>query len=878
MEAQKVTFLNKLIGRDSRQFIIPIYQRKYKWTLEQCNRLIDDIINAGISKKEHFTGSVIYKDKSSGSFTKTYLVDGQQRITTLLLIVKALNVISCDKLDDDNYKYIYNKTTGFLLADKDESSMGYKLLPGENDKDIFEAIMISKSIKELEDNEKIKEDKDNSLYHNYKEMLNRISELIKDGDYLRNIFYEGLSLLTIVEMILGTDDDPQAIFESINSLGLKLSNSDLIRNYLLMTNENQDTLYNQYWKPMQNDNIGENNMESFIFNYLMMKKSYSINSGDIYKEYVKYARDNNLSKEELLKDLYETSKIYVPFIKYSKSYSNNTNELMKELRDMAQTTAYPFLMKVFIDQKNEVITEDILDKVINLIIIYLVRRTICGVPTHSLRGFMLNLYNRIFKLENNKNRYFDSVYAFLSNLQTNDVLKSNSDVLSSLETFELYKNVKFATYLLYRLENGRYPNISGEVSYANDISIEHIMPQTLTEDWGDMLGENADEIHSKYLNTLGNLSLSSRSKNSIMSNESFIFKRDILNDNQQSKFGLLNYDIKNDQTKFTENDIIAREERLASIICSRYDVGTVNTSGIKFEETIEMICSKDLEEVYEGSQPISYKFLDKEIITNSFTKILVGVAKILYERNPERIRELASNNYTPWNQDFSNPALSRSNDSNSKDQAVAEDIRIHTNYNARYAVQCIAYIIEECGFDSSELIISLKKDSIKTENKLPKKERITIVKSALIALSYENKVIYSEATMPKNDDWIKFQTINLNKTFKLENVNTLWDGEKYPYVCYLEYCLSKNTIYLTLKNFKATNTFINKLSKHSNELQLENELINSIWLHLKKYKIEYKEILDSTDKVESLKNQIANILVKIDSDLENIDNVLKQED
>lgn len=878
MEAQKITLLNKLIGIDSRQFIIPIYQRKYKWTIEQCNRLIDDIISAGTSKNEHFTGSVIYKDKSSASFRETYLVDGQQRVTTMLLIVKAINTISASNINDEDYEYIYKKTNGFLLADKEDPKRGRKLIPSENDKKIFEIIMNSKSLEELEKNKIINEDKECSLFNNYKEIYKKIVKIVIDGSYMRYTFYEGMSLLTIVEMILGDGDDPQAIFESINSLGLKLSNADLIRNYLLMTNDDQEKLYEEYWKPMQNDYIGENNMESFVFNYIMMKKSYSINMENVYKEYVQYSKDNNLTKEELIKDLFETSKIYEPFLKESSRYSKLTNSLMKELRDMAQSTAYPFLMKIFIDKENAIIEENTLDKVINLIIVYLVRRTICGVSTNSLRGFMLNLYNRIFKLEENKNpsKYYEAIYAYLSEIQTNDKLKTNSDVLSSLGSYELYKNGKFATYLLYKIENGRYLNASKEISTADEISIEHIMPQTLTDEWRDMLGEDADDIHSRYLNTLGNLSLSSRSKNSIMSNESFIKKRDILKDTSISKFVELNKDIDKDQTVFGRDEIVAREERLASIVCSKYDLGNVNTKGIKFEETIPMSCSTDLEEIYDGSQPISYELFDREVKVNSFSQILTNVTRDLYAKNPEKVRELAVNNYYPWSGIGNYAVLHISNDDNDKDPLVVDNIRMHTNYNARYAIQCIAYIIEQCGYDPSILTIYLKKDSIKTDNKLPKQERISIIRNALANLNEDNLIIYNETNKTEYDDWIKFQTIELNETFKADNINTLWDGKKMPYIAYLEYSLSKNAIFLTLKSFKATQNIVEVLSSHKDQLRLDSEIIGSRWWHLKRYDVDYKKVLDAKNKVEEIQNQISTLLINIKDDIYLIGNVINE--
>lgn len=874
MIANKITLLTELLGFDRRQFIIPIYQRKYKWNSEQCNRLIDDMIKAGTSQKEHFTGTVIYQEPASGSFKKAYLVDGQQRVTTALLMVKALNIISSKNKDNDpDYKYVYDSTYGALFADKNDPRKGMKLLPSKNDEKTFNLIMNANTFDEVQNNPLIKKTEDDFLFNNFKTIYNRFEKLNESGAYLRDVIFEGLLLLTIVEMSLGNEDDPQAIFESINSLGLKLSNADLIRNYLLMSNEKQKELYEDYWEVIQDTFIKENYMESFVFNYLMMKKSYAINMDDVYKEYVLYANDEfegkEIDKEYLLKDLYNVAKIYQPFIRNDNSYSADTNMLMQELRDMVQTTAYPFLMKVFLDKENGVIDENTLDKVINLIIVYLVRRTICGVPTHSLRGFMLNLYNRVFKVESNRERYFESVYAFLSQIETNDRLRRIDEVSDSLKTAEIYKNVKFATYLLYKIENGRFPKAYSEFTLANSVSVEHIMPQTLTDDWIVMLGEDAEDIHKSYLNTLGNLSLSSRSKNSIMSNESFVTKRDVLM-TSGSKFIELNKDIKADQTAFTKTEIENREERLAEIVCEKYDIENVDVTGIKFEDSVEVVCSTDYEEVFNSTTPIAYKLFGKEMPVDSFSKILVGVAKTLLSQNPEKMRDLAINKYNPW-EGGERDCIHYTLDDNDKDQLIGENIRIHTNYNAVYCVQFATLLMEEFGIDASQLIIYLKKDTVKSVNVLPRKERVKIVRQALESLAEDNVIIYDPDNMPKSDDWIKFQTTELNSLFPFEG-KTKWDGEDFGSISYLEYHLASNTIHITYKIMKKTSDIADKMKAHKEELNINDEA--TTWWHIKTYKLDYKNVYENTDKVSAMKQQIFNIVEQIKSDISKISEVI----
>lgn len=867
MIATKMNLLDGFIGTDRRQFVVPIYQRKYKWTIEQCSRLIDDMLRASSKKLEHFTGAIVYKERLGGSPRVADLVDGQQRITTVMLMVKALEIIgSSKKAVDKDYLYVFNSTTCWLYADKNDPEKGLKVKPSKNDETVFRLIMQAKTLKELEDDPLIVKDKEDLLFANFKAIHARFLDEISKGKNIRYDLFEGLLKLVIVEMSLETGDDAQEIFESINSLGMKLSNADLIRNYLLMSNANQDSLYRNHWEPMQDNLIGEDNMEDFVNDYLLMRKCYPINYADIYKEYVSYAdelyKGTDVDKEALIQDLHSVAEIYQPFLRNSSSYSASTNMLMQELRDMDQSTAYPFLMRVFLDQKSGLIDEETLDKVINLIITYLVRRTICGIATHSLRGFMLNLYNRIFKIEANKKRYYESVFAFFQTLQTNDAMPTKTLLEEKLATAPLYNNIKFVTYLLFRIENGRFPHPYSEFAATNSPSVEHIMPQTLTPDWESILGENYEEIHQTYLGTLGNLSLSSRPKNSNMGNEPFEAKKQILL-TDGSKFNVLNKDVIASD-KFTLNEIVAREKRLAKIVLSKYDLESVDTGGIRFEESEAYTCSLETNMVYGGATPLAISLAGVEQSTDSFAKIVVFVTKYLNSRFPEKIRELALGNYNPWNSD-DKAYLHLSKGEGDPDQSVNEDICVNTTMNAVYSIQFCALLMKECGIEPEQLTIYLKKDSIKKENLFAKIDRVKTIRKALSELAEDGKVVYDPEKLPKNDDWIKFQTVALNETFKYDGKPTKWDGELYPMIANLEYWVVKHVIVITVKSFKGDQALIEKLQGLVAKYSLNVETKRSDFWHLKLYHIDFKAILDSEDKVENLKTQLIPILDEIDS-------------
>lgn len=592
-----------------------------------------------------------------------------------------------------------------------------------------------------------------------------------------------------------------------------------------------------------------------------------VNDKDVYKEYValseKMMLEGSLTKDNLLEELYDISLIYEPFIKYCDRYSQTTNDLMQELRDMNQSTAYPFLMRVFLDRKNrpDKVTEETLDKVINLIIVYLVRRIICGVPSNSLRGFMLSLYRRVFKIEDNYDRYYEAIYAYLKSIRSNDYLRALSEVEDDLENAPIYNNLKFATYLLFKLENGRYPNVYTETVTTKSPTVEHIMPQALTDAWNRMLNTEEDdpeEVHRQYLNTLGNLSLSSRAKNSVMSNEEFDFKKSILK-TDGSKFEVLNKDIIS-ADKFTKTEILARCGRLSSLVLEKYGLDEVDIEGIKFEENIEVIATVEANNIFIGAQPLSYKIFDKEFAVDSYAKIVVGVAQQLLELYPDRMRELAAENYNPWNDSEDARACIHFKDDSLKDICIGDGIYVNTTYQANYSVQFCVYMMQECDIEADDLQIFLKKSSIKKENTISKKERISMVRQALNELRDEGYILYDPETMPPSDDWIKFQTTKIRELFKYEGDPITWDGkDTRNQVCFLEYNMGRHRVIITLKLVNGVREYIDKIENNKEILAIDQESMSGFW-HLKIYSVDYKKVANAEDVLGELKSQILSIV------------------
>ena len=274
MQASK-TYFTKLFGEVSKQFKVPVYQRTYDWKAVHCQKLVDDIFEAMERGKDHFTGSIVYLNEIVLSQEKiALLIDGQQRVTTFMILLKALS----NKAEEMNYPEVKNRIENqFLFTDSRDFTKVFKLIPTEDDRNEYEYLL----------NGRI--DRMNSslgMYKNYSLMKNILDKKIKSKEDVGNFYNTILNSITFVEIALDKGiDNPQEIFESINSTGLELSNSDLVRNFLLMSALDQDRLYNHYWKPLY-DQLGGENLEEFIFVFLLYKLQRKVYSKDIYTLFI----------------------------------------------------------------------------------------------------------------------------------------------------------------------------------------------------------------------------------------------------------------------------------------------------------------------------------------------------------------------------------------------------------------------------------------------------------------------------------------------------------------------------------------------------------------------------------------------------------------
>lgn len=351
MEIEPGRIINDFIEPNKKQYIIPVYQRNYEWTAEQCEKLFQDIVQAYKKDKTHFCGSVVYAYlKEEHNISYYVLIDDQQRITTVYILLKAMRDLAetagTKELLDEA---LYNMDK-FDTYDVTQQSK-LKLKPVESDNDQLYLLMEEKI-------EKI--DRSTGIWKNYDFFSKLIKKEQSEGLTVKEI-YKGLEKLLCAKIKLGADDNAQEIFERINSTGVPLNLSDKIRNFVLMTDINQEKLYKDYWLEIE-QLIDKKQMPSFFQDYLNLKIDGFAKENTAYDFFKKLYRDGKYTNETMLQEMFHYAKIYHTFLYGDKkNYSEKTNKFLEGLRKLKQTTVYLFLFSVFDDFENKIISEDVLN-------------------------------------------------------------------------------------------------------------------------------------------------------------------------------------------------------------------------------------------------------------------------------------------------------------------------------------------------------------------------------------------------------------------------------------------------------------------------------------------------------------------------------------
>ena len=626
------TFLAKFF-HSTKPLVVPVYQRNYTWRKENCKLLFDDILNiCNDDRKKHFIGSVVFVDHAD-SFI---VIDGQQRITTISILLLALrNAIKNGKVESIN-PYLANQIEYEFLINQFSSVEEHrmKLKPFRDDCKAYDALF-GDAQNYIETSQ---------ITINYKFFYNELISQNIDATK----FYEAVkNRLEFVQISLEPQhgDNAQLVFETINSTGVSLNETDKIRNFVLMNLDarQQEHIYNNYWLPIE---ISTNlYMEDFMRDYLTMRLNYIPNRNDVYKVFKDFVLENYTNDvEPLLEDLKYYATIFKS-IKESKIGTNKANIIMADLEQLELTTTYPFLLALLAYHKQGGISDNEVEKVLGVLEVFLFRRIMSGFYNTGLNKIFVNLHNRIIKMIHDNFTYLDVFIYLLQHGITYWEFPNDEKFKLSFEEREVYKmRSNYRLYLFYKFEEAMNKEAVGTKMKIEDgvLSIEHIMPQTLSDDWKIELGDITEEDYDKWLHNIGNLTLTAY--NSEYSNRKFSEKRDgipTLPDMKGFKDSCVAMNkYVSEQEHWTLQNIKTRCNWFAEQACKIWPYPTTSYKPVVLEEEFIPI---DAEFEFKGRYIKCYRFEGLVVNVDSWADAFTRIVKTLYEKDNSKLNYLAQN-------------------------------------------------------------------------------------------------------------------------------------------------------------------------------------------------------------------------------------------
>ena len=706
----KATKLVKYLDGSDKRFVIPVYQRNYSWKVENCRQLYDDLVKLILNKRDmHFFGSLV--SVNNGKFEEYLIIDGQQRVTTISILLLAIhNILKEGKLTAEDPKLIDKVYNKYLVDEYDTSERRIKLKAVNKDLEAFERLFEG-------DPDEFIPNSDITINYNY--FYDRI---LKEEITIDQLF-EAIKALMIINITVDEDDDPQLIFESLNSTGVDLTEGDKIRNYVLMgqSPENQEAFYKKYWSKIEictgNDNNNNNGVSLFVRDYLSMMRQSTPSMDKIYPVFKAYVSERKISIEDLLKELLDYARLYEKLTKSSFD-DEIVNASIRRLNYLETTVSRPFFLQALDLQKQGILKVADLRAIFLIVENYLFRRNICEVPTNALNKIFLTLNREIHRFDGTYDNYVEKLKYALTSKKESGRFPSDEEFRVALSEKQVYlmrgryKNYLFERYENYgtdeikdvfeRIENGKY-------------TIEHIMPQTLTPSWKRALGENYSEIYNAWLHRLANLTLTAY--NSSYSNNDFEDKRDA--DNGFKKSGIRMNQLIAQKDKWTLAEL---EERDSYMVSDALKIWIYPETDYKPEEKELDAFTLDDDVNLTGSVIAKFSFKDTEQTVESWTDMYARVLRMLHAEDSSVLTGLA---YTSDPEIELSTHVSSSPDAFNSKAQIAQNIYVWTGIGTQYKINTLRRFFMLYGVDPTDLSFYLK-DSSEIQSSEDEPERYTI--------------------------------------------------------------------------------------------------------------------------------------------------------
>ena len=623
----------------SKRYVIPVYQRKYDWKEDNCRQLYEDLKKIVFDKRDsHFFGSIVSSVIGSGATTEYHIIDGQQRLTTVTLLLLAIrNLIQQKKITAEESQLDEQINERFLISKWAKEDDRIKLRPVKSDREAL--------VKLFGDEEDY--DQSSNLTLNYKFFC---SMLLREEISVDDL-YAAIGKLEIISITLDQGDNAQLIFESLNSTGLALTEGDKIRNYILMglPPKDQNKYYDNYWAKIEK--CTDKDVSGFIRDYLSVKQQITPTISNVYRAFKEYAENARLPIDTLLTDILRYARFYEKLlICKSGLKEQKLDDCLYRMMRLEIVVTRPFLMEVLrLNQDGKLTVDDVL-QIFLITENYLFRRNICEVPTNALNKIFLNLNKEILRYDNTADQYVAKFIYALRSKKESGRFPDDEEFTEALASKQVYlMRGKYKAYLFERFEN--YGTIETKDVYThldnNIYTIEHIMPQHLTPAWTESLGANAAEIHETWLHRLANLTLTGYNPN--LSNKPFQEKRDAEEGGYKASGVKMNQKISNtDSWGLSE-----LEERNDEMIALAKKIWPVPSTEFKPAEKEFDSCTLDDENVdLIGRDIVKYSYQNIEQPASSWANMFEHVVQFLHQKDRSILAGLAYS--TSGSMDLSN--------------------------------------------------------------------------------------------------------------------------------------------------------------------------------------------------------------------------------
>ena len=723
MRANKVRIFNDVLAKNGRIFKVPVYQRHYDWREEQCRTLFKDILCSCKENCQHFTGTIVYLYQTMGSgIDELLIIDGQQRLTSIYLLLKALydcnesfkdgkEQVGTERITTQYFPLLHEQVNEVIFNRYCDEALKIKIHPVSEDEKALRHLFEEEMKKTEKDKIKLSDDKTivlSRIYQNYQLFRELIAQAVtnsgegKDKNHRQmdcSRILSGIKNLEVVEIILDKSegDNPQKIFESLNSTGLELSLSDLVRNYLLMDEKEQEKLYKNYWLSIEKY-VGYTNLGDYMMNYISSKMGRTITAREAYSIFKKYVETKQFSHEEVLKDLKKNAHYYGVFLgrENLSSYDKDLKEISILIHDfyrIKQSTVLPYLFSVLTDYEMGSVNVVNLKKVLQYLLSYVVRLNACEI-NKNMAKFFASIHERLIKNVNDKEDYYEKFVLFLNDNRTDNRMPTDEEFQNALLYKPLYKK-NICKYILARLENDGKEQLS-----VQDLTIEHILPQKENAVlWKNYLGVDYISVYEKYLHTLGNLTITGQ--NSVLGTKSFSEKIELIK--KYSKANILNKDVLSAE-KWNESSILSRAHNLSTKLLKLFpyedkhrDISSQDSLPYHLEEKVDL----------KHRTPRAFLFQGEEKLVNTWKDFLNQLICLLYKENEDRIYDLAREDYKISG---ANKPYLTFNAKKLRDPVEIEDsgIFFEANHNANTTASFIRALLKELGIEENELLFSLE--------------------------------------------------------------------------------------------------------------------------------------------------------------------------